>query len=1054
MSNEEEPHGIRLPTSLLDQIQQKEDKGDYKEDNSRFTKFDSSNKKRKQGPVVSRKEKRQQERELKKQKRSKKHQNAKNVALSKRDVDSKIKKSNNKKNKRLEKKKEDKNIHKHEDSQELTEDIARSDEDPMEELRRIKQLKSKNKKGSNELDIRIVKEDDLKDDSFDEDDSFGGEEFYSDDNEIVDESENLEDDEDPMERLRKLKANNKKKNAVEEIRIVKEDDLGDDSFDSDELNEEEEANEDPMEQLRKLKERLKLKNASVSEVRIVKEDDMEEDDSFDEDDFGQSEGFEEEEEDEEEETIQEPKKAKSLKPVKEKKEKKSKRDSVPDKLISSGHFELMKRDEDDMAYYAKKLGLKNGRKAKLSKQGDDDMIGGLLDGLDFLNDSYEENKSELSEEEEEELSLSEQDGMEDVEEGEENSDYVSFDEGDFDEDELRELREMEELENSSNDEQDDGETHMVSAKENPYMAPETSTSGGYIPPALRRKMALESNDVSEETLDLQRSIKRQLNKLSEANITSIVNEVNQLYLHNPRQLVTENLTTIIMDSIQQQGRLLDTFVYLHACLVVAIHRLQGVEFGAYFIQTLIEKVDTHLKDLSGNNKEISNLISLLSSVYTFQLISSRLLYDLIKELIGDLNESNAELLLRLIQNSGNQMRSDDPQSLKEIILLVNKKSSSGSFQSNPRTQFLIETITSLKNNKLKVHNEGSQQLIIRMKKVLGTSLNSKNNDPLQVSLEDIRNVEERGKWWLVGSAWKGYENENNTSSVNGDGIDFDTEVLNDILDNAEPNWVELARSQRMNTDIRRAIFISIMSANDYIDAMTKLDKLALKRSQEREIPRIILHCTGIEPAWNPYYGVLASKLCDTHSYRKTFQFMLWDLLKEFEGPDRNRGSDDEEEEEDFFGFDSNGDDIDDETKLKKILNLGRFFGYLLAEGCLPLNILRTVNFLTANGDTLLFLEILFITFLDNIAKKSQINSVGAGTKASSKSKMFDVKFEPNVLIERVGKAHEQPVLLKGIQYFLSEKVKRSAFITGRRQRDRIEWGISTMSELIDDLLKN
>ena len=159
--------------------------------------------------------------------------------------------------------------------------------------------------------------------------------------------------------------------------------------------------------------------------------------------------------------------------------------------------------------------------------------------------------------------------------------------------------------------------------------------------------------------------------MSEANISSIVSEINALYLSHPRQTLNEEITNIILDSIVQQGRLLDTFVYLHATVVVALYRLQGVEFGAH----LFKLSWRNLKLLKPNlqNKEASNIISLLSSVYLFQLVSSKLLYDLIKELINNLDENNADLLLRLIRNSGNQMRSDDPSALKEIVLLINGK---------------------------------------------------------------------------------------------------------------------------------------------------------------------------------------------------------------------------------------------------------------------------------------------------------------------------------------------------------------------------------------------
>jgi nucleolar MIF4G domain-containing protein 1 len=43
--------------------------------------------------------------------------------------------------------------------------------------------------------------------------------------------------------------------------------------------------------------------------------------------------------------------------------------------------------------------------------------------------------------------------------------------------------------------------------------------------------------------------------------------------------------------------------------------------------------------------------------------------------------------------------------------------------------------------------------------------------------------------------------------------------------------VQLAAAQRMNTDIRRAIFCIIMSAEDYVDAFEKLLRLGLSGKQ-------------------------------------------------------------------------------------------------------------------------------------------------------------------------------------------------------------------------------
>lgn len=62
-------------------------------------------------------------------------------------------------------------------------------------------------------------------------------------------------------------------------------------------------------------------------------------------------------------------------------------------------------------------------------------------------------------------------------------------------------------------------------------------------------------------------------------------------------------------------------------------------------------------------------------------------------------------------------------------------------------------------------------------------------------------ADENGKWWVVGSAWSGKTNtaepeQKPTKSVTG----FSQKIL------------ELAKSQKMNTDLRRNIFCVIMSA--------------------------------------------------------------------------------------------------------------------------------------------------------------------------------------------------------------------------------------------------
>lgn len=67
------------------------------------------------------------------------------------------------------------------------------------------------------------------------------------------------------------------------------------------------------------------------------------------------------------------------------------------------------------------------------------------------------------------------------------------------------------------------------------------------------------------------------------------------------------------------------------------------------------------------------------------------------------------------------MRSDDPSSLKEIILQVQEKAASlDSDSTNSRTKFMLETLINLKNNRVKAAQggEATSEATMRMKKFL------------------------------------------------------------------------------------------------------------------------------------------------------------------------------------------------------------------------------------------------------------------------------------------------------------------------------------------------
>jgi nucleolar MIF4G domain-containing protein 1 len=73
-------------------------------------------------------------------------------------------------------------------------------------------------------------------------------------------------------------------------------------------------------------------------------------------------------------------------------------------------------------------------------------------------------------------------------------------------------------------------------------------------------------------------------------------------------------------------------------------------------------------------------------------------------------------------------------------------------------------------------------------------------------LEDLHSAASKGKWWLVGAAWGGDPLVERQQELKSDDAKNAEGVNNNAL-------INLAKKQGMNTDIRRSIFIVLMSSD-------------------------------------------------------------------------------------------------------------------------------------------------------------------------------------------------------------------------------------------------
>ncbi|KAL2722180.1 nucleolar MIF4G domain-containing protein 1 [Vespula maculifrons] len=424
--------------------------------------------------------------------------------------------------------------------------------------------------------------------------------------------------------------------------------------------------------------------------------------------------------------------------------------------------------------------------------------------------------------------------------------------------------------------------------------------------------AIQDND--EKRCRLKKQLKGLLNRLAESNMHIIANQVDELYMCNSRNDMNTILSELIMQALISSVLTPDRLICEHMMLITILHANVGTEVGAHFLLTFIKKFDEMLKaSYTVEDKQLDNLVLLLSHLYNFKVYNHRLLYQILDKLSSKFEEKEIELILLILKTAGFPLRKDDPLALKELILNL-QKIASNIESDNSRVKFMLDILMAIKNNNVSKIPQYDPSHIEHLKKLMKSFIHKgKSIVKLNISLEDLLKADERGKWWIVGCAWSGNRN-----------LDEGKKVTEGKKTMFSQNILDLARKQRMNTDIRRNIFCILMTAEDYLDAFEKLSHLGLTDQQEREIIYVLMDCCLQEKKFNPYYAVLAERfcLCD-RKYQLTIQYMLWDKFK-----------------------------ILDNYNVKQLANLAKFLTHLFIQRSLSISILKVLNFAELDKQTM------------------------------------------------------------------------------------------------------
>ncbi|KAJ4013203.1 suppressor of glycerol defect [Fusarium irregulare] len=694
------------------------------------------------------------------------------------------------------------------------------------------------------------------------------------------------------------------------------------------------------------------------------------------------------------------------------------------KGVSKAVQERLNQDDAEIEAFERKLGIKKGRKSlpqSFKEDGLGDLLGDLS-GEEDLSENDNDNKKRKSEYDEWLASkrrktveppsrakgLKGDDLDMDEDSGDEDDDLDLMDEddddgGDFDDDDS--------FGGFGDDDAGDDRPAEPRQRENPYVAPTSGVAvAKYVPPSLRK--AAGSDD--ERKSRLRKQVQGLINRLTDANILSIVKSVEELYQNNARGDVSDIITDAIMAQISKPETLPDQFFVLTGGFAAATYRLVGSSFGTVLLRRIVEDFKGHYeqasKELSAESaiqKEASNILTLLTQLYVFEVVTCKIIFDYMEKLLSDLNEINVELLLRICRMAGRILKQDDERTLKHVAGVLNQSVAKTGFNNiSARTKFIVETITDLTKGKRKakgldstVVSEHVQRMKKRLVELKSQARRLNGLSPLAVGLVDIEEAETRGQWWLTSASVPSTLMDKSKKGRTSDTEMSDHEDMDIVL----PDYPKKARAQGLNGTAQIAIFTALMTASNFEHAYRQFVNLKLKKDDQLALATVLVQCAGSEMQYNPYYALVGGKACMLNSrIRFAIQDRLWKIF-------RSLG-------ESMFGEAPEEDETADAERMKderRIANVAKFYADLVADGTLNIAILKPLELPETNHWASMFVQLFIITLMKECRSKK-------------KAPEEDIKLE-----KIFGAARDLPGLAAGIHWMLRKKIRKTKLISAK-----------------------
>ncbi|KIP10281.1 hypothetical protein PHLGIDRAFT_65887 [Phlebiopsis gigantea 11061_1 CR5-6] len=439
----------------------------------------------------------------------------------------------------------------------------------------------------------------------------------------------------------------------------------------------------------------------------------------------------------------------------------------------------------------------------------------------------------------------------------------------------------------------------------------TTRSGGvYMPPARLRAMQ-EAASKDKTSQEYQRLSWDALRK----SITGIVNRVNVQNIKNViPELFSENLVRgrgLFCRSIMKAQAASLPFTPVFAALVAVINT-KLPQVGELLVTRLISQFRRSFKR---NDKIVCHstttfIAHLVNQQIAHEIIGLQILILLLERPTDD----SIEIAVGFMREIGAFLNENSPKANASVFERFRAVLNEGSI--SHRVQYMIEVLMQVRKDKFKDNP------------IIPEGLDLVEEDDQithQISLEDELQIQEGLNIFKFDPNYLESEEKYKAikAEILGEGEDEDESGSEDSSDEDEDDEEAAVeekqgiedRTETNLVNLRRVIYLTIMNALNYEEAVHKLLKVQLKEGQEIELCNMVIECCSQERSYSTFYGLIGERLCKLNRvWNECFERAFTNYYTTIHRYETNR-----------------------------LRNIARFFGHLLCSDSISWGVLESIK---------------------------------------------------------------------------------------------------------------